>query len=112
MRAQPEHTVPHRRPTHAPDQIALLAPQMQRASAMLGRQLVLRLTHVEENFAVFEHHGACMLGEKFLQRCCDLFYVLCGGLLRGGCSWRHSRTLIYLRTTHVQFTEEARNESL
>ena len=23
---------------------------------------------------------------------CDLLYVLCGGLIRGSCSWRHSRT--------------------
>ncbi len=43
MRAQPQHAIAHRRRTHAPDEIALLAPQMQRASAMLGGQSVLRL---------------------------------------------------------------------
>ena len=49
---------------------------------MFRRQLVLRLTHVEEHLAVFEHNGTRMLGEKFFQCCCDLFYVLCGRLLR------------------------------
>src|SRR5260370_16459648 len=114
MRAQPQHAVPHRRPAHAPDQIALLAPQMQRASAMFSRQLVLRLTHVKEHLAVFEHHGTRMLRKKFFQRGCDLVYVLCGGLLRGSCSWRHSRTLIYSRTTHVQrlFTDEPKSANL
>ena len=82
MRAQPQHAVAQRRPAHAPDEIALLAPKMQRASAMLGRQRVLRLAHVEEHLAVFEHHRLWMLGEKSFQRGGDLLYRLlrlCGG---------------------------------
>jgi hypothetical protein len=51
---------------------------MQRASAVFGCQPVLRLAHVEEQFAIFAHEGACMLGEKFFQRCCDPFYGLIG----------------------------------
>jgi hypothetical protein len=99
LRTQTQHAVPHRRPAHSPDKIALLTPQMQGAAAMFRRQLVLRLTHVEDHLAIFEHHGTRMLGEKFFQRCCDLLYGLCGGLLRGSCSWRHSRTLSYLQST-------------
>jgi hypothetical protein len=54
------------------DEIALLAPEVQRAAAVLGGERVLRRAHVEDHAAVLEQHRAGVLGEKGLELRGDL----------------------------------------
>src|SRR5271154_359572 len=77
---------------------------MQCAAPMLGRKFVLCLAHVEENFAIFKHYGTRRFSEKGFKCSGDLFHRLHG--LRGGSSWRHSRTLTHF--AHVQRSGERR----
>src|ERR1700733_14616214 len=74
---------------------------MKGAAAMLGGELVLCLAHVEEDFAIFEHHGTGRLGKKCFQCGGDSFDRL--HRLRGGCSWRHSRTVTHLRACNLRY---------
>ncbi len=62
-----------------------LAPQLQRASSMLGGKRVLRQAHVEEDLPLLRHHCLRMLRQKTLQRSRNLLDALRG--FSGWDSW-------------------------
>ena len=53
---------------NAADEVAVFAPEVEGAGAVLGGEGVLRLAHVEDDFAIFKNDCLGVLGEEGLQR--------------------------------------------
>ena len=92
MGAEAEDAVAGVRGADAADEVAVFAPEMEGAAVVFGGEGVLRLAHVEDDFAVFEDDGYGVLGEEGLERGSDGLGRLFG--FRGDCSGRrHGATL-------------------
>ncbi len=64
---QPQGILPDIEAGHRADNIPLLRPQLQHAAAMLRRQGIARLPHIEEHAAIFQHRGTGMLRQERLK---------------------------------------------